>query len=1032
MTRTAFTVGSLVHCRGREWVVVPSNDDRLVRLRPLTGSEEETCGIYLPLGMDTLEPATFPSPGVDEAGDFASCKLLWDAARLSLRNGAGPFRSMGRISVRPRPYQLVPLLLALRLNPVRLLIADDVGIGKTIEAALIARELFDRGEVRNFAVLCPPYLCDQWEGELRKWFNIEAVVLSSSTIGRLERMLPEGGVTVFEHFPFLVISTDYAKMPRRRDLFIEKCPALVIVDEAHACARPPAQRGGRVQHQRYELIRELADDPRRHIILLTATPHSGIEASFRSILGFLRREFDPELSPPRPASGKAGQSRPDLFTGTTGASEDALVPHFLIRKRKDIQEYLGETSPFPTRQAAEETYVLSEPYRAFFHEVYEFAREIVQTGDELAPHRRRVRYWAALSLLRCIGSSPASAEAALSGRLEREVDDLFESPGASGERKASDGSDNTGGHGSGARRDDADEAEDEVDRFRRDVLDPLLDTEAAEDTGATPWLRAAIEERGLRKLRRLEKTAAQLRGNDDNKIKKGSEVIARLLRDGHRPIIYCRFIKTAEYVGSELRDRLGRQFDRLRVLTVTSSVDDDQRRAQIEELARDKPRYRVLVATDCLSEGINLQEQFDAVLHYDLPWNPNRLEQREGRVDRFGQSHPLVHAVLLYGSDNPIDGAVLDVLIRKARDIRARLGVTVPVPMNSETVMEAVLHALLLRGRVDQQIELFPTESVSIGDIHKMWEEDAEELNRLHSRFAQKGIQPDEVMQVLNDTDEALGDKNVVKKFILSACHRLDATVSERNGVWEINLDRLPDVVKRRLFESYELGALMWDLSPRRRPRDSELTLRACFDHPAPEGVEVVGRHHPLTNALAEYVFESALEGVRNDGGVGPEPGARALLRPAARCGAVCTRAVQKPTVIVLLRVRYLLPPAGGADQFVEECVVRGYEGAQSSGREDFGSIHIQLPQDTVAGLLEEARPTRNLSTEERTRILAMIVAWAQEHSELFGQIAAERGKKLREAHRRVRKGLPEKRLDVHVDPVLPVDVLGVYFLLPG
>ena len=152
----SFAVGSLVKARGREWVVLPESAEDLLVLRPLGGTEDEVTGIYLPL--EPVEPATFALPDPSQPGDYRSCRLLRDAVRLGFRSSAGPFRSFARIAVEPRPYQLVPLLLALRLDPVRLLIADDVGIGKTIEACLIARELLDRGEIERLAVLCSPQL----------------------------------------------------------------------------------------------------------------------------------------------------------------------------------------------------------------------------------------------------------------------------------------------------------------------------------------------------------------------------------------------------------------------------------------------------------------------------------------------------------------------------------------------------------------------------------------------------------------------------------------------------------------------------------------------------------------------------------------------------------------------------------------------------------------------------------------------------------------------------------------------------------
>ena len=180
-----YNIGSVVTCRDRQWVVLPPDHVDVIRLRPLSGNEDEVCGVFKNLGLEVIESAEFPAPQPEAIKDRQAALLLMDAARLSLRNGAGPFRSLGRLSVYPRPYQMVPLLMALRLETVRLLIADDVGIGKTIEAGLIAREMLDRHEIKRLAVLCPPHLCDQWQRELREKFHIEAVVIRSGTVGKL-------------------------------------------------------------------------------------------------------------------------------------------------------------------------------------------------------------------------------------------------------------------------------------------------------------------------------------------------------------------------------------------------------------------------------------------------------------------------------------------------------------------------------------------------------------------------------------------------------------------------------------------------------------------------------------------------------------------------------------------------------------------------------------------------------------------------------------------------------------------------------
>ena len=317
-------VGSLVSVRGRDWVVLPAQEEHVVRLRPLTGTEDDAVGIYLPL--ENWKSSAFVSPKPADAGDVAGGTLLLDAARLALRDGAAPFRSLGRLSVTPRPYQFVPLIMALRQDRVRLLIADDVGVGKTIEAGMVAREMLDRGLARRLAVICPAHLCEQWEQELAEKFGIEAAGIQPSRYARLERELPRQDITVFRHHRHLVASVDFVKTGTLRDPFIRDAPDLIIVDEAHACARPRGTLGGREQ-LRYEFLRDLMNaNPDRHLLLVTATPHSGIEESFRSLLGLL----DPEL---RRRSGCARDGARSRSAQVVCRATPADRPQELARQR---------------------------------------------------------------------------------------------------------------------------------------------------------------------------------------------------------------------------------------------------------------------------------------------------------------------------------------------------------------------------------------------------------------------------------------------------------------------------------------------------------------------------------------------------------------------------------------------------------------------------------------------------------------------------------------------------------------------------
>jgi superfamily II DNA or RNA helicase len=283
---TLLQPGKLVSLRGREWVVLPSDDPELLVVKPLGGSDDEIAGIYLPLQIDTDRPADarFEPPTVTDLGDVTTAKFLYDSARLAFRNGAGPFRALAKLSFRPRAYQIVPLIMALRQDMVRLLIADDVGVGKTVEALLIVRELLERRKIKRFAVVCLPHLCEQWQEEIRAKLDIEAVIIRSNTQARLDRQI-QGDASVYDFYPHQIISIDFIKSEVRRDVFIEQCLELVIVDETHTCARPTGASAA--QQQRYHLVSRIAAKPGQHLVMLTATPHSGKPEEFQSLLGLL-------------------------------------------------------------------------------------------------------------------------------------------------------------------------------------------------------------------------------------------------------------------------------------------------------------------------------------------------------------------------------------------------------------------------------------------------------------------------------------------------------------------------------------------------------------------------------------------------------------------------------------------------------------------------------------------------------------------------------------------------------------------------
>ena len=262
---------------------------------------------------------------------------------------------------------------------------------------------------------------------------------------------------------------------------------------------------------------------------------------------------------------------------------------------------------------------------------------------------------------------------------------------------------------------------------------------------AQSWLA-----RGNQLRVRMAARADGLRGpTRDAKLRMVSDEVRKLLADGFNPIVFCRFIATAEYVAEELEKVLPKG---VAVQAVTGTLPPYEREVRVAALGGNPKR--VLVATDCLSEGVNLQEHFDAVIHYDLAWNPTRHEQREGRVDRFGQPSDIVRAVTLFGTDTRIDGIVLDVLIRKHKNIRSSLGFSVSVPIGTEQVLEAIFEGLLLREDVGSAQGHLPGFEELLRDqktrVDRAYDEAAARETKSRSRFAQHSIRVDDVQRELD------------------------------------------------------------------------------------------------------------------------------------------------------------------------------------------------------------------------------------------------------------------------------------------
>ncbi|ELS57068.1 DEAD/DEAH box helicase [Streptomyces viridochromogenes] len=964
-----FSAGSLVKARGREWVVLPESEPDLLVLRPLGGSDDDIAAVF---PFEPVEEARFAPPEPSDLGDQRAAGLLRTALRVGFRSGAGPFRSLAGIAVEPRAYQLVPLLMALRQKTVRMLISDDVGIGKTVEAGLIASEMLAQGEATGLAVLCSPALAEQWQQELRGKFGIDAELVLASTVSRLERGL-DLGQSLFDKYPNVIVSTDYIKSPRHRDDFVRHCPDLVIVDEAHTCVTADDTSASAQSQLRHELLRRVAEDADRHLLLVTATPHSGKESAFRNLLSLVK----PELA---------------HVNLESEAGRKLLAQHFVARKRADVRQYLtkedgladdslAERTAFPSdRYFKDETYKLSPEYRALLDDAIAYASERVEEAGGRGRREARIAWWSAIALLRSLVSSPRAAAQTLTTRSAAAI-------AASAE---------------------------EADKLGAPLNSDAADSDAMEGMDVAPG--AETDEGPVKsRLAELADLAKQLEGPEkDIKLKALVKHLKALLADGYNPIVFCRYIPTAKYLAEQLENdpekkKRGPLGAKTVVKAVTGELSPQQRIERIEQLAteagEDAAARRVLIATDCLSEGVNLQHYFDAVVHYDLAWNPTRHDQREGRVDRYGQRRDEVRVITLYGDDNGIDGKVLEVLIKKHRQIKKDLGISVSVPDELSTgVTDAIVEWLLMRGREDQDA-LFSADAfkVSKEKLENDWNSAAERERTSRSRFAQRSIHPEEVAREVVSIRQALGGAGEIRTFVRESLGALNAVLRDHGDDFTAQVGGTPAGLRDALAST--VGAEIIE-------KDREIPFRG--DPAVARGEAALVRTDPVVGALASHVLNAALD-TQAEG-----------ARPARRCGVITTDAVSTRTTLLLVRYRFhlTLPSRNGERQLVaEDARLLAFEGAPRNA--------VWLPHERAAELLDATASDNTdpyFGERTMTRILDQ-VPHVNGYLETYGdELAAE----LAAAHRRVRAASGEIVRGLSVTAQKPADILGAYVYLPA
>ncbi|GHO56053.1 helicase SNF2 family protein [Ktedonobacter robiniae] len=624
--------GQLVHVRQRRYVVVDiptsvHNSQTLHSQHLITLSSVEDDGLGEDLqviweiepGASLIEKTPLPQPvGFDtpQRLDTFLNAVRWGAASSAdVKAIQAPFLS----GIDLEDYQLDPVARAIQMPRANLLIADDVGLGKTIEAGLVAQELIIRQRARRILIVCPAALQVQWRDQMRDKFGLEFRIVDSELMKSLRR---ERGLHVnpWKHFPRLITSIDFLKRDRPQRLFREALPSsgesiyprrfdLLILDEAHNVA-PSGQGKYAISSMRTEAIRLLAPHF-EHKLFLSATPHNGYSESFTALLELLDNQ--------RFARGV----KPD---------HEQLNAVMIRRLKTELPRRWNGSSRFPVREITP----LRVPYTQQEREAHQLLQEYGQSRIKASGDN--VGRYATEFVLKLLKKRLFSSPEAFYLTLEQHQRTLGEKQRHTSVTKRP---------GEGILRARVERLEEESDS------DESLDEATAEalDTAAPLFHEPTAQEQSL--LKRLLTWADDTRRRPDSKAQELIDWLHRTIKPGgkwsnERVIIFTEYRATQNWLyGLLVREGFVEQGPdgEARLQTLYGGMDT-KTREMIKAAFQADPAdssVRILLATDAASEGIDLQNHCSHLIHYEIPWNPNRLEQRNGRIDRHGQRAAVVN-----------------------------------------------------------------------------------------------------------------------------------------------------------------------------------------------------------------------------------------------------------------------------------------------------------------------------------------------------------------------------------------------------
>jgi len=764
----------------------------------------------------TLEIATAGLPWSFD-GDGALLRLVSEAYRITLAYLFDPLLAVHTSLVEPLPHQITAVYSEmLTRQPLRFLLADDPGAGKTIMTGLFIKELLVRGDLHRCLIVCPGSLVEQWQDELNRRFHLPFEIITN------ERLEAARGGNAFAETNLAICRLD--KLARNEDAqakLEETDWDLIVVDEAHKMSA--SFFGGEVKYTKRYRLGQLLSRVTRHFLLLTATPHNGKEEDFQLFMALLDGDrFE-------------GRFRDGVHTSDTSDMMRRLVKEKLLK-------FDGKPL-FPERIAYPVNYTLSALEADLYKQVTDYVREEFNRADALENDGRKGTVgFALMTLQRRLASSPEAIYQSLRRRRERLEKRLRE------ERLLKRGAESPfdpvdlGAQLPTLTSDDLDDLEDAPDAEVEE-----LEEQVADQASAARTIRELEVEIAM--LARLEMLALRVRQSGTDR---KWEELAALLQNNRemfdaahtrrKLVIFTEHRDTLNYLTERISTLLGRPEA---VVTIHGGVGREERRNAQERFLND-PDTLVLVATDAAGEGINLQRAH-LMVNYDLPWNPNRLEQRFGRIHRIGQTEVCHLWNLIAGETR--EGEVFQRLFEKLEEERKALGGQVfdvlgKVRFDNAPLRDLVLKAIRYGDQPDVRARL--NEAVDNALDQERLRQLLDEQALVHDTMDATAVQT--IREEMERAEARRLQPHFIADFFLAAFKLLGGTVREREaGRYEVT--HVPAAVRSRDRQIGSGEAVL--------PRYERITFeKALIAPPGKPLAAFVCPGHPLLDAVTDLILE--------------------------------------------------------------------------------------------------------------------------------------------------------------------------------